>query len=354
MKKLLKKIGKSLMVLKQRDERDIRQSLLLIDTSFILPNNFALILKGIKEKFKNAKISVLTFEDKKEFLRERFPDIEIVIADSKAKFKRVQPAIQLIKILGRHFDFIVLSSLDIIPIGFYLLFSKSTILLHNKWLEWYQLRLRTFADILKGRRSADRNLRKRNEGIKDFLKSLGRKFVILQNVPEENIKSHVLIVDNGYTAIDHILTAVRRTTEILVNPDIIILTFAQRQNYFREEFSGVRIVLMGQSLKDRLSALARQMYDMRRYRLSYIILTSLDILPSAFALEIPAVKVMLYNRWNQWWVLKFKNLKDYAKDLIKLIWTVPVGIYLVIVSGFILLRTFVRLRFINLKNFSYH
>lgn len=75
MKKFLKKINKVFFELQQKNEEDIHQSILLIDGSFILPNNFVLIIKDIKEKFKNANLVVLAFKDKEELIKDNFPDI---------------------------------------------------------------------------------------------------------------------------------------------------------------------------------------------------------------------------------------------------------------------------------------
>ena len=111
MKKIRKKFGKFFIALSQKDEKDMRQSILLIDDSFILPNNFVLIIKNVKEKFKNAKLVVLTFYNRKEFIKNNFPDAEIIIPSGRIMPNRHQRAIQLFLLLRRNFNFIILSSL---------------------------------------------------------------------------------------------------------------------------------------------------------------------------------------------------------------------------------------------------
>lgn len=347
MEKILKKISKIFIVLKQKEEKDIRQSILLVDGNFILPNNFVLILKDVKEKFQNAKIAVLTFEDKKEFLRDIFPDIEIVAPDPKIGIGRPRFYIQLLRLLRKNYKFIILASLDIIPAGLCLFFSDSTIFLHNKWLEWYQLRAKNITDIFRRTKSTDKNRRKRNNGIIDILKSFGRKFIILQDIDKVKIKTNILITDNGYTPIDHVLTAVRRAEATFINPDITILTFMMRKGNFNNIFPHLKVVIASNLISSR--KLAWQIYRLRKYRFDYIVLTTLDILPVMVALGFTIAKTLLYNKWQQWWSLEFKNIKGCSKDLMKIILAVPLVIYLLIVSGIILLRTFLRAWFINLN-----
>ena len=77
MKRFFKKTGRFFFDLKQKNEKEIRQSILLVDGNFILLNNLALIIKDVREKFKNANLTVLTFKDKEGFIRDNFPDVEI-------------------------------------------------------------------------------------------------------------------------------------------------------------------------------------------------------------------------------------------------------------------------------------
>jgi hypothetical protein len=350
MVKIFKKIGRLFVFMNQRNMADMRQSVLLVDGNFILPNNFALILRDVKEKFKNAKIEVLTSKDKTEFLQDNFPGVGIITPASKIKIKRLCFYKQLLKLLGNRFDYIVLSSLDIIPVAACLLFGGSKVFLHNKWLEWYRLRFRTIGDILSRRSSSDKNRRNTNAGIKDILKSIGRKFVILQDIIDEDTKSRILMVDNGYTEIDYILTAVKKIGEIFVDPDVTVLTFANRRHYFMNGFAHTKVTVIGHSKKRSMLALVWQMCLLRKHKFGYIVLSALDALPTAVALELNAREVLLYNRWHQWWSLKFKNLKEYLKDITGIIFAIPIATYLLIVSGFILMRTFVRATFINLKN----
>lgn len=347
MKKLLKKIGKFFIALSQKEERDIRQPILLVEGSFILPNNFALIIKGVKKKFKNANLVVLTFKDKKEFIRDNFPDVEIIVPESKIQIKRYQLAIQLFFLLRKNFNFIILSSLDISLVLISLLFAKCPVFLHNRWGEWYRIRQRTLLDVLRRVRSTDKN-RRRNNGIKDILKTFGRIFVILSDMNAEDIKYNILIEDNGYTEIGHVLTAVRRTEEIFINPDITLLTIAERKQHFINSFPQMKLVALGEN--SNRNSLADQMYRMRKDKCNYVVLTTLDIAPILISFVFFRAEVLLYNRWHQWWSLDFKNIWVYFKGVLSFVVMIPVLIYLLITASLILLRTGFRLGLINLKS----
>lgn len=348
MKKFLKKIGKFFLVLRQVDEKDIRQTILLVDGSFILPNNFALIIKGVRERFKNADLTVLTFKDKEGFIKDNFPDIEIIVPEGK--IKKHQLAIGMFLLLRRKFDFVVLSSLDISLVITSLIFAGCPVFLHNRWLEWYKIRKRTLSDVLRGTKSADRNLKKRARGIKGALKKLGRAFLILSDINWEDIRCRILVVDNGYTDIGHVLTAVRRTLENFINPDITILTFMSRRHYFVDMFSYMKIAVAEDS--DKRHRLAMQMYRMRKDKFHYVVLTTLDVSPIAAALLSMKGHVLLYNRWHQWWSLGFRHVLEYFKEILIFLAKLPAFIYLLVTVTFILLRTGLRLGLINLKSIA--
>ena len=347
MKKLLKKIGRIFVVLSRKYEKDLRQSILLVDGGFILPNNFALIIKGVRKRFTNANLTVLTFQDKKEFVKDNFPDVEVIVPGDRVKLKRYQLATQLLFLLRRGFDFVILSSLDISVASISLIFAGCPIFLHNRWMGWFRIRQRTLSDILRGVRGTDRNRRRRNNGIKDVIKSAGRIFVILRDIKEEDINNRILIVDNGYTGIGHVLTAVKRAEEIFINPDITVLTFAQRKQDFINNFPNLKIAEIKES-KNRYR-LAKQMYRLRKHKFNCVILTTLDISPIVVSFLFIRRRVLLYNRWHQWWSLDFGNMGGYFKRVLALLVMIPVFIYLLIAAGLILFRTNFKLALMKLK-----
>ena len=331
----------------KKDEKDMRQNILLVDGNSILPNNLVLIITGVRDRFRNAKISVLTFKDKEAFIRENFPGVEVIVP--KNKLKNPQLAFQMFYLLRKKFDFIVLSSLSVSSVAVGLIFGRCNIFLHNRWLEWYGIRFRAVGDIFLGVKSADSNRRKIDRGFNDALKSFGRYFVMLVNVREKDIRHSVLIEDNGYTDIGHVLTAVHRAEEIFMNPDITILTFKARGHYFVNMFPEMKVTTIE---KGNRYALAMQMYRMRKFRFNSIVLTTLDASPVIMSLLFMRAKVLLYNRWHQWWSLNFRGLSGYFRKILSFLIAIPAFIYLLIASGFILLRMGFRFWLADLKTIS--
>ncbi|MDD5165969.1 MAG: hypothetical protein PHQ57_01080 [Candidatus Omnitrophica bacterium] len=344
MSKVLRKIGRFFIELKPENQERLQQSILLVDGSFILPHNLALIIRNARNKFRNAHFSVLTFQDKEEFLRDNFPDIEIIIPAARLKNNRHRLGIQLLSLLfTKKFRFIILSSLDIPSTLASLLFANCPVFLHNRWIEWYRLRQRMLSDIFLGRKSADAKRNDIRKGIKGFIKSIGRFFIILTELDGKSITSNILIEDNGYTETGYIITAVRSAREIFINPDITILAFRSRREDIVNNFPDIKLITVregGNKYK-----LAVEMFRARNRRFNYVILTTLDISPILASFLFMRAKVLLYNRWHEWWSLHFRNLFGYFTCFLVLLVKVPVFIYLFIVSGIILLRTNLRLSF---------
>ena len=340
MKRLLKGLGKLFVALHQKNEKDIRQSLLLVDA------DFGLSIQNIKERFTNAKLTVLTYKDREESLKDKFPEIEITVSNTESNTEERPLAIRLfLLLLRRKFDFVILPSLDVSLVSVSLFFARCPVFLHNRWMEWYRLRQRTVLDVLQGVRSTDKNRRRKNSGVRDILKSIGRVFVILSDMKEEDVTYRVLIEYNGYTDIGHIRTAVKRAKEIFVNPDITLLTFEERKQYFSEMLSDAKIFTVWEG--NNRYGLAREMFHMRKLGFRHVVLTTLDISPIIVSLLFMRTKVLLYNKWHQWWSLEIKNIREHLKIILNFLITIPVFIYLLISAIFILSKT--KLRLINLN-----
>jgi hypothetical protein len=337
MKEILKKMGRIFMVLDQKEERDIRQGVLLVDGSSILHNNFALIIKGVKEKFKNANLSVLTFKDKEGFLKENFPDVEVIIPEDRGIISKYRLAIKLFSLLRRKYSFIILSSLDISLVFVSIFFSRQPVFLHNRWFEWYRVRCRTFLDMILRAKSADNNRRKINCGMQDTIKSIGRSFIILSNLYEEDISTRVLVADDGRGELGYITTAVKKAKADFINPNVSVITFPGREHYFTGIIPSERVFAAKDS-ENRFS-LAMQIYRMRNNGFSRIVLINLDISPILAAFLFINADVLLYNRWHEWWRLSFRTIYGYIKAILGLLRAIVIFVYLLISCGFVLLRT---------------
>jgi len=334
MKKLLKNIGKFFFVLRQKNVKEFCLPVLLIDGGPVFTNNdFCLAIENVKKKFINAKLVVLTSKERRSHINNP-DDIEIIILDEESSSESFALSIRLfILLLRRRFSFVVLPSLDISLVFISLLLARCPVILHNRWMEWYRLRERTVLDLVRKTKSADRK-----RGINIF-KSLGRIFVVLSNLGEDII-CRILIEDNGYADIGHVRTAIERAGKICINPDIALVTFEERKRYFLEILPDLKIFTAEET--NNRYRIARQMFHMRKLGFDRVILTSLDISPILISALFMKTKVLLYNRWHQWWSIKVKGVADYLKAVFSLLIKIPVFIYLFVYTAFILAKTGLR------------
>lgn len=343
MKRLLKKIGRIFIALEGSRADKLRQSVLLVDGSFILPNNLALIIKGAQGRFKNAHFVVLTFQDKKEFIKDSFPEVEVIVPGERIRAAGRRLALQLfLLLLKKRFRFIVLASLDISLVPVSLVFGRCPVILYNRWLEWYRIRRRTLLDILRGNKSVDKNRRRTIKGVKEAIKSCGRSFLILGALDDEDLRCRILIEDNGYTEVNHIINTVRSAQSIFINPDISLLTFASRKTDFINNFPQIKLVTVREGRAK--YGLAMEMFRMRGQRFNYAILTALDISPLAVSFLFLRARILLYNRWYEWWDIGFRNISGYLKTVFIFLLTVPLYAYLFITGISILAATKLRMR----------
>lgn len=343
MKKILGNFGRFFVALHQSDEKEVRQSLLLVDSGLILPDNvFSIIIRNTQKIFNNTKVSVLSCRGREKFISDNFPEIEI-IAQNKENGAEEYPlsARLFLLLLRRRFAFIVLPSLAVTLVSISLFFGRCPVFLHNIWKEWYRLRYRTVMDVLRGVRNADKDRRKENRGITDIFKSFGRIFVLLSEMKREDMARHILILDNGYTDIGYIRTAARRAQELFFNPDITLLTFEERKRYFSDIFEDAKIFTADEG--GGRYRLAKQMLRMRKIGFDYVILTTLDVSPLIVSMLFMKTKVLLYNKWHQWWSLKIKGAREYLKIFINFLIIIPLFIYLFILAIFIFSGTRLRL-----------
>jgi len=345
MGRLLRRTGRIFVIFNQKEADDLRQSILLVDESSITANNFLLIINSAREKFKNANFTILTFPDRQEFIRDNFPDVKIIFPHHKLKFKRYQFVLKLVFLVRGAFKIIILPSLDIYTVFVSLIFGRCPVFLNNRWLQWYRIKYRTVLDILLGVSSSDRSRRRINRGIKDVLKKLGRIFVILTDINGRDTQFPVLIVDNGYTDIGHVSTAVRKVAKNFTNPFITVLTFAPRKHDFVSMFPHIDIVTV-RNTHSRYG-LAIEMYRMRKRGFNRIVLTTLDITPAVASLLFMGAEVFIYNRWHEWWRLSLRSLFGYLKAVWLILLMIPIALYLFLTACIILLRTAFRLVILN-------
>jgi hypothetical protein len=156
MKKILKKIGRAFVILTHEEDEVLMRSVLVVDDGYSSYEHLHSTLTQAQQRIPGSNISILTFDDRRRFLHENFPDVEVIHPDRRIRPKKYQLAIQMFKLRKRGYDFIVLMSLDITPIAVALLFTGSHLFLYNRWNEWYLLRFRNIWEFIIAKKGADK------------------------------------------------------------------------------------------------------------------------------------------------------------------------------------------------------
>jgi len=150
-------------------------------------------------------------------------------------------------------------------------------------------------------------------GIKKTLKKLGRFFIALEQKDEKVIEQSILIVDNGYSWLKDLNTAIERIQDYFPKAEISVLTFGDRKNNLQKDFPAFNYIPPSQRIKPRRCRIALQMFMLRKGRYDSVILFSLDISPLIVALIFLKSKIVLYNQWGQWCSLRLRNVSEISK-----------------------------------------
>lgn len=146
LKNILKKIGLFFILLQPKGEEIFKHSALVIDNGYAAFGQIMYTIQRIKESLPNAKISVLTLEQRKG-LKENFSEFEIINADN-CIIKKYRIARHLFRLRKNRYEYIILFSLDITPIVASILFMDGKVLLNNQWHQWWSLKPKPIRDYL--------------------------------------------------------------------------------------------------------------------------------------------------------------------------------------------------------------
>ena len=147
--------------------------------------------------------------------------------------------------------------------------------------------------------------------MKTILNKAGRAFVILTHEEDKLLKRLVLIVDNGRASYEHLHSIVAETQRRIAGSDISILTFEHRRKFLQENFPDLKVIYPDRRIRLKRYELAIQMFNLRKLNYSFVVLMSLDITPVVISLLFMGSHLFLYNRWNEWYLLRFKNLWEF-------------------------------------------
>lgn len=328
-------MGRFFIIMKQKEGRNIRQSVLIVDNGYSFFEQLNYSIKTLMRHFPKAQICILTFEYRKALLEKEFSNLKFIIVNEHSPVQRYQIARDMFKIRKRRFDFVLLLSLDISPLLVSLLFLNSNVILYNQWGQWWAIKLRRIGELFKATYAGGKN----NFSFKGILKRVGLSFVLLQQNDIGLFRQPILIVDNGYASSGHIYCAIEKTIESFPQSKITLLTSSEREE-LKKQFPALEFAESEDYIFKRYR-IARTMLNLRN-QYGYIILLSLDITPLIVSLLFMGGKVILYNQWHQWWMLMPKTTVDYLAQMprfiLKVILNAIIFIYLLISTCGIFLR----------------
>jgi len=340
-KKKIKNIGKIFIALKQESEGIIGQSVLIVDNGYSWLGYLNSAIEGIRNSFPKAEISLLTFPERKSNLQKDFPSLNYILPSRRLRPKACQIVLQMLKLRKKKFNFITLLSLDVIPLIVALVFLKGKVTLCNQWEQWWSIRIRKITELFK----VTYTKKKTRFNLKNLLKRMGLLFILLQREDEQALKHSILVIDNGYASFAHLEYAIGRIKESLPQAKISVLALGQRKE-LKDNFSELEITSPGKCII-RKYHIARHMLRLRKNRYDYIILLSLDITPIIASMLFMQGRILLFNRWQQWWSLNLRSVGGYLTIIPQSIFNVLMFIYLLIDVFWIFLR-----RTLNIFRFS--
>jgi len=176
--------------------------------------------------------------------------------------------------------------------------------------------------------------------IKRRLKRLGRGLVNLVLTNEDilmEVDGDILIIDNGYASLQQIEQVIAKIVGKIRNGKISILTFGHRKEFLTRQFPQIKLYFpKGAIIKKYI--IANQMLRMSNNRYSFIVLLSLDITPIIVSLLFMKGRVLLYNRFQQWWTLSMRNPAEILFGIPKMLLNILIFNYLLVVVTHIFLR----------------
>jgi hypothetical protein len=140
-----------------------------------------------------------------------------------------------------------------------------------------------------------------------ILSGFGRIFIILTNEQNRILRRSVLIVDNGYSSWEHLRNVIAETQRRIPASEISVLSLEHRRGYIRENFSGIKTIFPGKWIGPQRYRLALKMLGLSRRGYDFVVVMSLDKTPIIAALLFMDTHLFLYNRWNEWHLLRFRS-----------------------------------------------
>lgn len=143
-----------------------------------------------------------------------------------------------------------------------------------------------------------------------MIKRLAKKLFRLREVDQSIFREVVLIVDSQQTALEAQKICLKEVQKNYPKADITVLTFMDRVGYWQNQFPDIEFIVPSQKYFPARYSIAIAMTIQLYRKPKLIILSSLAISVLSVALMFSSGKIVLYNRWQQWWYIRKKRLTE--------------------------------------------
>lgn len=324
----IKKIGKLFISLKQGNEDIIKQRILVVDNGYCLIEQIKFAVDRIRSCFPECEIWLFAMPKRKHL-------IEMFGLDTVKYITEYRISLQMFRMRNNGFDWIVLLSLDILPIAVSALFMKAKVLIYNRWAQWWDLRFKTLREIIFPKNEYAKN---KERDLASLINRIGLRFIRLHRRDEEMLSIAILIIDNDNESSGQIIQTVYKTKKLMPSARIVVAGEMKRIE-LKERFPDIEFRELARTSARYFFALHLVMFQNRNY--DYIMLLSLDELPIISAALFMRTKIILYNRWHQWWTLKPRTLRDFIIPLLTVIISPIIFVYLLFYALFMNFHRFI-------------
>jgi hypothetical protein len=145
------------------------------------------------------------------------------------------------------------------------------------------------------------------------MKRLGKNLFRIKQVRNEDLRNRALIIDSQGRSIESQKVCIENLKEYFCGPEITVLTFPERLPYLKESFKDIDFVLPAQPCFFTKYGVALRMISLKSRKYSLIVLPSLDFSPLIASMLLFKSKVLLFNQWSQWWILKLRCVSEIFK-----------------------------------------
>ncbi|MCM8791913.1 MAG: hypothetical protein NC826_02025 [Candidatus Omnitrophica bacterium] len=146
--RFLKKIGKLFLKLERQQSGILNFKIIVVDNGYSAFGHLFSCINNLRNSFKDVEITVLTHPYRVEFIKNNLTDIEIVVSKNRFLPKKIRPAIELIWLNRKRFDFIVLLTLDVIITIACVLFVRRRTYVYHEEHKWSLLQRKTLDEYL--------------------------------------------------------------------------------------------------------------------------------------------------------------------------------------------------------------